>query len=53
MNNQQTGLAGWIGASVHGLVGLLRRGGLQSNRTESLEWIENNLEEYLETTTFN
>ena len=42
-----------IWASVHGLVGLLRRGGLHSNRTERLEWIENNLEEYLETTTFN
>ena len=41
-----------IWASVHGLVGLLRREGLKSNINESLKWIENNLEEYLEMTTF-
>ena len=41
-----------IWASVHGLVGILRRSDWQGNRTEALEWIENNLEEYLEMTTF-
>ncbi len=41
-----------IWASVHGLVGLLRREGLKSNINESLKWIESNLEEYLEMTTF-
>ncbi|MBT7604440.1 MAG: TetR/AcrR family transcriptional regulator [Kordiimonadaceae bacterium] len=41
-----------IWASVHGLVGILRRSDWQGNRTETLEWIENNLEEYLEKTTF-
>ena len=41
-----------IWASVHGLVGILRRGVWQANKTESLEWIENNLEEYLQMTTF-
>ena len=42
-----------IWASVHGLVGILRRSYWQGNRTETLEWIENNLEKYLEMTTFN
>ena len=41
-----------VWASVHGLVGILRRSKWQGNRTESLEWIEKNLEEYLEKTTF-
>lgn len=36
-----------IWASVHGLVGLLRNGD-----SEYLKWIENNLEEYLQMTTF-
>ena len=39
-------------ASVHGLVGILRRSERERNRTETLEWIEKNLEEYLEKTTF-
>jgi AcrR family transcriptional regulator len=41
-----------VWASVHGIVGILRRSKSQGKQTESLEWIENNLEEYLETTTF-
>ena len=41
-----------IWASVHGLVGILRRSEWQGNRTETLEWIENNLEEYLKMATF-
>ena len=41
-----------IWASVHGLVGILRRDDWQANKIESLEWIENNLEEYLQLTTF-
>lgn len=41
-----------IWASVHGLVGLLRRGDAQDGKSEELEWIENNLETYLEMTTF-
>jgi len=41
-----------VWASVHGLVGILRRSKWQGKRTETLEWIENNLEEYLEKTTF-
>jgi len=41
-----------IWASVHGLVGLLRRGDLQDGKSEQLKWIENNLEEYLKMTTF-
>ena len=39
-------------ASVHGLVGILRRSEREGNRTETLKWIEKNLEEYLEKTTF-
>ena len=42
-----------IWASVHGLVGILRRSDWQGNRTETLEWIENNLEKFLQMTTFN
>ena len=41
-----------IWASVHGLVGILRRSEWRGNKTETLEWIENNLEEYLKMTTF-
>ena len=41
-----------IWASVHGLVGFLRRTDSQGSKNESLEWIENNLEEYLKMTTF-
>ena len=41
-----------IWASVHGLVGILRRGDWQDKKMETLEWIENNLEEYLQLTTF-
>ena len=41
-----------IWASVHGIVGILRQSKLQRKRPETLEWIENNLEEYLEMTTF-
>jgi len=41
-----------VWASVHGIVGILRRSDWQESRTESLEWIENNLEAYLEMTTF-
>lgn len=39
-------------ASVHGIVGILRRSNSLGKRTETLEWIENNLEEYLELTAF-
>jgi AcrR family transcriptional regulator len=41
-----------VWASVHGIVGILRRSKWQGKRSETLEWIENNLEEYLEMTTF-
>jgi hypothetical protein len=41
-----------VWASVHGLFGILRRSEWQLNRTETLEWFENNLEEYLKMTTF-
>ena len=41
-----------VWASVHGIVGILRRSKWQGKQTETLEWIENNLEEYLEKTTF-
>ena len=41
-----------VWASVHGIVGLLRRGDAQDGKSEELEWIENNLETYLEMTTF-
>ena len=41
-----------VWASVHGIVGILRRSDWQEGKNESLEWIENNLEEYLEMTTF-
>ena len=41
-----------VWASVHGIVGLLRRSKWQGEKTETLEWIENNLEQYLKITTF-
>jgi AcrR family transcriptional regulator len=41
-----------IWASIHGLIGILRRARLQTRKTKELEWIENNLEEYLKMTTF-
>ena len=41
-----------VWASVHGIVGILRRSKSQGKQTQNLEWIENNLEEYLEMTTF-
>ena len=41
-----------IWASVRGLVGILRQSKWQGKQTETLEWIENHLEEYLEMTTF-
>ncbi len=41
-----------IWASVHGLVGLLRNGDSHVYESEDLKWIENNLEEYLQMTTF-
>ena len=41
-----------VWASVHGIVGILRRSKLQGKQTETLEWIENNLEEYFKITTF-
>ena len=36
-----------VWASGHGIVGILRRKNLRRKRDRSLEWIENNLEEYL------
>jgi AcrR family transcriptional regulator len=41
-----------IWASAHGLVNFLRRSDGLWNKNETLKWIENNLEEYLEMTTF-
>jgi len=41
-----------VWARVHGIVGILRRDDLRRRRDKSLEWIENNLEEYLEMMTF-
>ena len=40
----------WV--SVHGLVGILRRCDCQGKKMETLEWIEKNLEEYLQLTSF-
>ena len=37
-------------ARVHGLVGILRRPNLCGDESETLTWIENNLEEYLKKT---
>ena len=41
-----------VWASVHGIVLILRRSKWEGKRTEALEWIENNLEDYLKMTTF-
>jgi hypothetical protein len=41
-----------IWASVHGLVGLLRNGDSHDSKSKDLQWIKDNLEEYLEMTTF-
>ena len=41
-----------VWASVHGIVLILRRSKWEGKRTETLEWIENNLEDYLKMTTF-
>ena len=41
-----------VWASVHGIVLILRQSKWEGNRTETLEWIENNLEDYLKMTTF-
>ena len=41
-----------IWASVHGIVGILRRSEWPDTKTETLQWIKNNLEGYLEKTTF-
>ncbi|MGB2219982.1 MAG: TetR/AcrR family transcriptional regulator [Henriciella sp.] len=41
-----------VWASVHGIVGILRRSKWQGKQSGNLEWIENNLEEYLTLTTF-
>ena len=41
-----------IWAAVHGLVGILRHGDTQDGKSEELEWVKNNLETYLEMTTF-
>ena len=41
-----------VWASVHEIVGILRRSKWQRKRTGTLEWVEKNLEEYLEITTF-
>ena len=41
-----------VWASVHGLVGLLRNGGSHDSKSKDLQWIEDNLEDYLKMTTF-
>lgn len=41
-----------IWASVTGLLEILRSSTLQEDKSETLEWIEQNLEEYLKITTF-
>ena len=41
-----------IWASVHGLIGILRRSRTQETGLETLGWIENNLQQYLKMTTF-
>ena len=39
-----------VWASVHGVVGILRQSKWQRKQIETLEWVENNLEGYLEIT---
>ena len=41
-----------VWASVHGIVGILRRSERQGSETETTEWIKENIEDYLEMTTF-
>jgi hypothetical protein len=41
-----------VWGSVHGLVGLLRNGDSHDSKSEDLQWIEDNLEDYLKMTTF-
>jgi AcrR family transcriptional regulator len=42
-----------VWASVHGIVGILRRSEWQGSETETTEWIKENIEDYLKMTTFN
>jgi len=41
-----------VWASVHGIVGILRRSELQGSETETTGWIRENIEDYLKMTTF-
>jgi len=41
-----------VWASVHGIVGILRRFECQPRENETLEWIKENIEDYLEMTIF-
>ena len=41
-----------VWASVHGIVGILRRAEWQGSETETTEWIKENIEDYLKMTTF-
>ena len=41
-----------VWASVHGIVGILRRSERQGSETETTEWIKENIEDYLKMTTF-
>ena len=41
-----------VWASVHGIVGILRRSEWQGSETETTEWIKENIEDYLKMTTF-
>jgi|TARA_B110000914_G_scaffold173560_1_gene154546 AcrR family transcriptional regulator len=41
-----------VWASVHGIVGILRRSEWQGSETETTEWIKGNIEDYLKMTTF-
>ena len=41
-----------VWASVHGIVGILRRSEWQGSKTETTEWIKENIEDYLKMTTF-
>ena len=41
-----------IWASVNGIVGILRRSKWQGRKTETIEWIKENIEDYLKMTSF-
>jgi len=41
-----------VWASVHRLVGLLRHGDSHDGKSKDLQWIKDNLEDYLKMTTF-